>query len=256
MMKPIENADFGKTTEDYLTHRAGFPESFFERLTEWMPVGGKQVLDLGTGTGTLARGLAARGHQLTAIDLSQEMITAAKALDKEGKISFHVSSAESVPLSNHSQDVVIAGQCWHWFKRAETAKECRRLLRPGGLLIIAHYDWLPILENVVTQTERLIESYNPAWKAGGGTGIHPTWFRDLAEEGFSDIRSFSYDEPATYSHEAWRGRIRASAGIAASLPAEQVTQFDAALAEMLVAQFPDQPLSIAHRVFAVCGTTW
>jgi len=69
--------------------------------------------------------------------------------------------------------------------------------------------------------------------------------------GFQNIETFSFDLPASYSHEAWRGRIRASAGVAASLPPDKVAQFDTDLAQLLVAQFPDDPLAVPHRVFAV-----
>jgi hypothetical protein len=54
-----------------------------------------------------------------------------------------------------------------------------------------------------------------------------------------------------YTHEAWRGRIRASAGIAASLPPEQVAAFDRAHHRMLEEHFTADPLGIPHRVFAV-----
>ena len=51
--------DFGLTADDYRRHRAGFPDSFFERL-EAFGVGrpGQRVVDMGTGAGTLARGFA------------------------------------------------------------------------------------------------------------------------------------------------------------------------------------------------------
>ena len=54
--------DFGRTASDYARHRAGFPEVFFERLfSDGSVRKGDAVLDLGTGTGTVARGLALRG---------------------------------------------------------------------------------------------------------------------------------------------------------------------------------------------------
>jgi|ETNmetMinimDraft_23_1059889.scaffolds.fasta_scaffold08876_4 hypothetical protein len=34
-MRPIEHANFRKTANDYVTHRAGFPKSLFTRLTDW-----------------------------------------------------------------------------------------------------------------------------------------------------------------------------------------------------------------------------
>ena len=136
------------------------------------------------------------------------------------------------------------------------AAEVTRLLRPGGVLVIAHYDWLPLAGNVVELTEELILRYNPSWRFGGGTGIYPRWFRDVAEAGFIQIESFTYDEPAIYDHASWRGPVRASAPIGGSLPAGDVARFDADLATSLASQFPDEPLSVPHRVFAlICRRT-
>jgi hypothetical protein len=59
----------------------------------------------------------------------------------------------------------------------------------------------------------------------------------------------------SYTHEAWRGRIRASAEVAASLPAEQVEAFDQELAALLRERFPQDPIDIPHRVFAAVGRT-
>ncbi len=54
----------------------------------------------------------------------------------------------------------------------------------------------------------------------------------------------------SYSHEGWRGRIRASAGVGGSLPDARVAAFDRALAALLAAEFPEQPLQVPHRAFA------
>lgn len=56
---------------------------------------------------------------------------------------------------------------------------------------------------------------------------------------------------STYTHEAWRGRIRASAGVAASLSPEKVTRFDAELEQLLRERFPTDPLAVHHRAFAL-----
>ena len=51
--------DFGKTAQDYGRYRAGFPSALFDRLATFdIGTTGQRVLDLGTGTGTLARGFA------------------------------------------------------------------------------------------------------------------------------------------------------------------------------------------------------
>ncbi len=248
--------DFGLTANDYARHRAGFPESFFERIATFgIGLHGQAVVDLGTGTGTLARNFARRGCAVIGIDPAAKMLEQAKELSAaEGvKIDYRVATAEATGLPDESADVVSAGQCWHWFDGDAAAKECFRLLRPSGKIVIAHFDWIPLKGNVVEATEQLIQSYNPAWKLGGGSGVYPLWPRHLAENGFLNLEIFTYDTFPVYSHEAWRGRIRASAGVGASLPAEKVSAFDAELADILRTRFPDDPLPIHHRVFALIG---
>lgn len=57
-----DGVDFGKTARDYGRYRAGFPETFFDRLSAFgVGQSGQRVLDLGTGTGTVAREFARRG---------------------------------------------------------------------------------------------------------------------------------------------------------------------------------------------------
>ena len=69
--------------------------------------------------------------------------------------------------------------------------------------------------------------------------------------GFTDIETFSFDRAVSYSHEAWRGRIRASAGVCGSLPAEAALDFDRELAALLDAEFPEEPQEVPHRAFAL-----
>lgn len=246
--------DFGRTAQDYATHRAGFPEVLFERLAA-LGIGrdGQRILDLGTGTGSLARGFAKRGARVTALDPSKDLMAQARVLDEAAGVSidYRVGKAEQTGLPDAAFDVVGAGQCWHWFDRAVAAREVRRLLVPEGRLLITHFDWLPLPGNVVAASEALIERYNPDWAYGGGKGIYPAWFDDAALAGFEDIEGFTFDLAVPYSHEAWRGRIRASAGVGGSLPDDKVEVFDREHQALLAEAFPEDLLSVPHRVFAL-----
>lgn len=250
--------DFGRTAADYSAHRAGFPHSLFERLArEGVGLAGQRVLDLGTGTGTLARGFARQGCAVTALDLSDSLMAEAKRLDAAAgaTVRYLQAPAEETGLPDAAFDVVSAGQCWHWFNRPRAAAEALRLLVPGGRLVIAYYDWIPLPGNMVAATEELILKHNPQWRGSGGNGIYPAWLTNVAIAGFQKIETFSYDEPALYSHAGWRGRVRASAGVAASLPADEVNRFDVELAALLAERFPAEPLSVPHRVFALLCRT-
>ncbi|HEY8026563.1 MAG TPA: class I SAM-dependent methyltransferase [Burkholderiaceae bacterium] len=252
----MQSIDFGRTAADYRRHRAGFPADFFARVAPY-GVGFKtqEVLDIGTGTGTLARGFAHRGCSVTGVDSAAALLQQAREMDSEAGVAIRYveARAEHTGLPDASFDVVTAGQCWHWFDRAVAAQEAMRLLRPGGVLAIAHFDWLPLPGNLVSLSESLITQCNPQWNMGGGKGIYPQWFSDLAQGGFVAIESFSFDVDVPYTHEGWRGRLRASAGIAASLAPDAIAQFDRALADLLAAKFPAPVLAVPHRVFCVLG---
>ena len=253
-VEAVVDVNFGLTAADYGRFRPGFPDSLFVRLeAEGAIEPGLRVLDLGTGTGSLGRDFARRGCAVVGLDLSPDLIAEARRLDDEAGVqsAYLAGSANRAGLASQAFDIVAAGQCWHWFDRAAAAREALRLLVSGGRLVIAHFDWIPLPGNLVAATESLIREHNPDWAFGGGTGLHPDWLADAAVAGFEELETFSFDQAVTYSHEAWRGRIRASAGVGASLPPASVAKFDGALAALLAERFPDDPQAVPHRVFCV-----
>ena len=88
----------------------------------------------------------------------------------------------------------------------------------------------------------------PNYEPGGVRYLH-----DLALGGFESRESFVVDYDISYSHEAWRGRIRASAGVGASLGPEAVAAFDAEHTAMLARDYPMDPLPVPHRIVAAWG---
>jgi SAM-dependent methyltransferase len=249
--------DFGRTAPDYGRFRAGFPDAFFERIAAMgIARPAMRALDLGTGTGTLARGLARRRLSVVALDKSDAMMAEARRLDAAAGVAveYVCAPAEATALPARSFDLVTAGQCWHWFDRPRAAAEVLCLLKPGGRLVIASFDWIPLPGNVVEATENLIRAHNSEWNLWGGLGIHPYCLRDMGAAGFRALESFSFDVDVPYTHEAWRGRIRASAGVGASMPPERIARFDDELRRLLAERFPADPLAAHHRVFAAIGT--
>ncbi|MCG6122422.1 MAG: class I SAM-dependent methyltransferase [Microvirga sp.] len=250
------SVDFGKAAVDYRRFRAGFPPEFFDALADrgWIAPG-RRALDIGSGAGTVARGLALHGLEVVATDPATALLEQAAELDREAgvTVTYREGRAEAIDEPDAGFDLVTAGQCWHWFDRPRAASEVARVLAPGGRIVIAHFDWLPLPGNVVEATESLILAFNPAWTMGGGAGLYPQWLGDLAGAGFEALETFSFDVAQPYGHEAWRGRIRASAGVKASLDEQAADRFDATLAGILAERFPEEPLLIPHRVWAASG---
>ena len=263
--------DFGRAASDYARHRQGFPD----RLFEWIgPVAG-DVLDIGTGTGLLARELARRGDaatggdranpapasgpgrkaitSMTALDPSADMLAqAAEAAQAQGLQIAHVQApAEDTGLPDAAFDLITAGTCWHWLDRPAAAREMHRLLRPGGQLIIAHQDWLRRPGNVIDVTLQAIDRWNPPPVDRKWTFQYPDWLFDLTEAGFGTYEVTAFPTQLAYSHHAWVGRIVASAQIGPALTPQQVDAFRAEFHAALTRAFPDEPMHVEHRVFAI-----
>lgn len=252
----MTNPDWSATSADYARHRQGFPPRFYEMIArEGLFAPGMRVLDLGTGTGTVARTLAARGGEVLGLDAAPGQVAAARALAAaEGNAArFAEGLAERTGQPDARFDLVVAAQCWHWFARGLAAAEARRVLRPAGALLICHDDWLPLAGSVPHASEFLIEAHNPRWRMGRTTGFYTQWATDLALAGFARLGFAGFDHVAIYSHADWRGRVRASAGIGGALDAAAVARFEAEHTALLAARFPAEPLAVPHRVFAIWG---
>ena len=102
---------------------------------------GHQVLDVGCGTGYLTRrAVRAVGDTgaVTGIDPSPQMLDLARRLAPE--CTFTVAEAERLPFDDGSFDRVVSCLAVHHIPadlRAEAARQMFRVLRPGGLLLLA-----------------------------------------------------------------------------------------------------------------------
>ncbi len=251
----MSDIDFGRHSEDYAKYRPGFPASFYEHLDAITRISGSRSLDLATGPGTMALELAARGSSVVGIDISAEQVATAKRVSKdrnlEDEVHFRVASAEHTGLEASSFDLVTAGQCWHWFDRDAVMVETQRVLRPGGVLAIAHYSYLAVHSPVARETEDLILQFNPSWTRANSAGIFPELIDEVIHGGFRLVEQFCYQHDEVFSHARWRGRIRTCNGVGSGgLSASEVLRFDDALRRLLGRKYPD-PMLVAHRVWCV-----
>ncbi len=247
--------DFGSTATDYDEYRPGFPDSFFARVASrgWLAQG-LRALDLGTGTGSLALGLASAGLDVIGLDPSRTLLDVARRRARAAnlEVRFVEGVAEATGMSDASFDLVTAGQCWWWFDEAAAMAEVRRVLAHSGRLMIANFCYVPLPGQVAERTEDLVIAHNPGWTKARETGVFPSQVEALDRAGMIDVESFCYVEPVRFSHGRWRGRMRACNGIGATLAPEAVAAFDHELAGLLAREFPGE-LTIPHRVFVATG---
>ncbi|MCC7403058.1 MAG: class I SAM-dependent methyltransferase [Bdellovibrionales bacterium] len=243
--------DWGRVSLEYARYRPGPPDSFYSRLAEnGIGLRGQRILDLGTGTGVLARRFAKQGCQVTGLDIAENQVRMAQELaNLDGvKVEFLVSDANQIALADHDFDAITANQCWLYFDKPKAISEVKRLLRRNGLFSTSHLCWLPHEDDIAGQTEELILKHNPDWSAAGFDGKIPT-MPQWAQGHFKLRNLVVYDEPIRFTRESWKGRMRACRGVGVVMSPEELQVFEADL-DQLLAKIAGNEFEILHRIDA------
>ena len=176
-----------------LIAREDYAGNLLAALQEIAPLQGLDVIDMGAGTGRLARVLAPFARSVCAFDTSAAMLAVARArLAAEGARHWHVSVADhrALPVESHSADLVISGWSicytvvWEQDWQAELGKaltEMQRVVRPGGMRIIVE------TQSTGCETPAPPESMRPYFAYLEATGFASTWIR-------TDYRFASFEE--------------------------------------------------------------
>jgi len=95
------------------------------------------IADLGAGTGILTHHFAGKVGHLAAIEPDPGMLRfLAQALAKESSCLIVSACAENLPLPGECLDALLVAQAIHWFDPAASRAEIRRVLKPGGWLVL------------------------------------------------------------------------------------------------------------------------
>ena len=96
----------------------------------------QRILDVGTGTGLIAKHIVKAAAHIEATDASPEMITEAKRGNYSAKLRFSVQDMFSLPYASKSFDVVIVSNALHIVPQPEKSlREIKRVLKDDGVLI-------------------------------------------------------------------------------------------------------------------------
>jgi SAM-dependent methyltransferase len=112
-------------------------ELFLAVLDEYVPAGGR-VLDLGCGTGELARAAAVGGLRVAACDISAPMLRAAAAADGASAVDWVRLRPDwqSLPFPGNAFDAVLAASVLEYVgEPVAVLSECARVLRPGAIAV-------------------------------------------------------------------------------------------------------------------------
>ena len=160
-------------------------DALLERL-DGIRIAPRRILDLGAGTGAVARRVARRFRDAEVLSVDPVPVLLRRARERAPRwFSRHrhvAGDAERLPLATHCVDLIVSSVAMPWFDPVDDAlAECLRTLRPGGLLLLS------------TLGSGTLKELAAAWSGGGGPPrMHP--FADmhvlgdaLVHAGFADV---------------------------------------------------------------------
>lgn len=133
---------FAGTAQYYARYRPGYPDAVLERLRVAFRLDGTgRLLDLGCGTGEMARPLHADFEEGVGIDISPDMIAEARRQSDQAGITN--IRWKCLPAEDISEDLghfrlATLGNAFHWMRQDEVLDKVYALLEHGGVAILGN----------------------------------------------------------------------------------------------------------------------
>ena len=135
-MDPVTR--FSNRAENYARFRPNYPDGILSLLkSECGLTAASIIADFGSGTGILTEVFLKHGNMVFGIEPNTSMrLFAERGLKQYPRFVSVEAVAEDTGLATQSIDLVIAGQAFHWFDRKTTKTEFKRILKPGGWVVL------------------------------------------------------------------------------------------------------------------------
>ncbi|MCU1693640.1 MAG: Methyltransferase type 11 [Frankiales bacterium] len=236
-MRPGSATAFEHLVDDYDAARPTYPGSLYDALP---PLAGRDVLELGTGTGLATAGLLEAGARVVATDLGPKML--GRARQKLGLPSV-VARAEALPFNDRSFDLVTGAQMWHWVDVPAAAAEAARVLRRGGSLAVFWNEVDAAGEPWFEQQQDRLEAADPAYTR---TYRERPYDEELRQTGrFAHVSSWTGRWARTLDWPLYARWLRSKSYVA---QLDDPEAFLAAERASLLAAFPDGRIVEPFRV--------
>lgn len=189
---------------------------------------GRDVLDVGCGTGIEARQFQATGCRVLGVEPDARMADFAR----RSGVEVEVATFEAWDAAGREFDAVVAGTAWHWVDPVAGAAKAAEVLRPGGrLAAFWHVFQLPpeVAETFAAVYQRVVPdspfNFQPKRPA---LDVYQSGFTKAADGirevgGFSVPEQWRFDWEQTYTRDAWLDQMPTQ-GALTQLPPDKLTE--------------------------------
>jgi ubiquinone/menaquinone biosynthesis C-methylase UbiE len=142
------------------------------------------ILDLGCGTGRFSDGLAGRfSAVVVGADPSAKMLAQARQKPRRPGVYYVRGAAEAIPIADRVVDMIFMSMSFHHFHDpARAASECRRVLRPDGIVVvrtgtreqIPSYPYVPFFPSTRAMLEDVLPNHARLRAVFETAGFHCT----------------------------------------------------------------------------------
>ena len=130
--------NFTGRAEAYAKGRPGYPKAAIDYICSLVPYDAI-FADIGAGTGIFTKMLAEQGCVVFAVEPNADMRgQLVCTLESYSNVTIVDGTGEATSLPDHSVDVITIAHALHWFNINAFRKECRRILKPNGLVVVVY----------------------------------------------------------------------------------------------------------------------
>jgi len=129
---------FSNRVDDYVKYRPGYPASMLTYLQTFFSLNPDKIIaDIGSGTGISSKYFLDAGYVVMGVEPNKEMRDKSEELLKaESKFTAVNGTAEDTTLPEHSVDIIVSGQAFHWFDKEKARVEFKRILKEDKAVVL------------------------------------------------------------------------------------------------------------------------
>ncbi|GIP18123.1 methyltransferase [Paenibacillus montaniterrae] len=201
---------FSDRVDSYLKYRPSYPEEAIDYLYDHVGLrSNSRIADIGAGTGIFSKLILERRSYVIAVEPNEAMRAASEQmLNKNSNFQAISGSAESTGLPDQSVEFIVCAQAFHWFDRSGAQAEFRRILQPGGKVILI---WNTRLTNGTPFREEyddLLHTYGTDYKKVNHKNVSQTMLQSFFKEVTMHEERFRISQE--FDFESLRGRLLSS----------------------------------------------